>query len=104
MVEYVEFPGCDAWPAERVEGLERPAVEHPDSRRAPAGDVQIALRRIGRERRAGHRLAVAAMGRLAPPVDKRLRHKLAVNGEDLHALPAAVGDIHQPVMRDRSEE
>src|SRR5436309_1703066 len=35
----------------------------------------------------------------APPVDNCLRQEFAVNREPLHALAAAVGDIHAPVIR-----
>src|SRR5882757_762679 len=69
VVEHVELAGRHAGPAERVEGLERLAVEHPDARGAAARDVEKPLLAVVREGRAGNGLAVAAMGRLAPTID-----------------------------------
>src|SRR5216683_7660889 len=102
MVKYVELAGRYAGPPERVQGLQRLAIEHPDSRGAPAGDVQEALRRIRREGRAGGCVAVVATTSYpqAPAIDPYLRYIFAVGGEHLHALAAAVGDIHEPVIRD----
>src|SRR5580704_18663891 len=102
MMKYVELSGRYSGPAERIQGLQRFAVEHPDARGAAAGDVQEALPRIGREGHAGGGVAVIAAGSgdEAPAVDPYLRYVFALGREHLHALAAAVGDVHEPVVRD----
>src|ERR1700681_2308514 len=100
MVEYVELSGRDAWLSERVQWLERFPIVHPDPRSTPAGDIQEPLLRVCREGRARRRLAVTALRLLAPPVDECLRDEFAINGEHLHPLSAAFGDVHEPIIRD----
>ena len=99
-MEHEELAGCDAEPAERIDRLQRFPIEHPDPSRTPAGRVEEALCRIGGERDARGGLPVAASfaDSFAPAIDPRLRDELAVNGEDLNALAAAIGGIHEAVV------
>src|SRR6266852_2807346 len=102
MMKYVELAGRYAGPSERVQGLQRLAIEHPDSRGAPAGDVQEALCRVRREGHAGGCVAVVATTSdyQAPAIDPYLRYIFAFGGEHLHAFAAAVGDVYEPIIRD----
>src|SRR5580692_527148 len=90
VMHHIELAGRDAVAAERVERLQRLAVEYPKPRRAAARDVKELLLGIVRECGAGDGLAVAAMGRLAIAVDEALHHELAVEREHLHALATAI--------------
>src|SRR6202521_878882 len=101
-MECVEFTRRYAGSPERVQGLQRLAVENPDACRAPAGDVQEALPRVRREGHAGGCVAVIAPASncQAPAVDPYLGYVFAIGREHLHPLAAAVGDIHEPVIRD----
>src|SRR6202030_2859377 len=85
--------------AERVERLQRLAVEDPQPRRAAARHIEELLLRIVGEGGARDGLAVAAVRRLAIAVDEALHHELAVEREHLHALAAAIGHIDEPVVR-----
>src|SRR5215510_10720543 len=84
VMHHIELAGRDAIASERVERLERLAVEHPHPRRAPRRDIEEPLLRIVREGRAGDGLAVAAMRRLAIAIDENLIHELAFEREHLH--------------------
>src|SRR5215813_13686262 len=95
VMQDVELARSYARPTERVERLERLAVEHPDPRRAARSDIQKPLLGVVGEGGAGDGLAVAAVGCLAIAIDEHLRHILAVEREHLHALAAAIRDVDQ---------
>src|ERR1700730_19168940 len=101
-MECVELARRYAGPPERIQGLQRLAIEDPDACRAPAGDVQEALLRVRREGHAGGCVAVIAPASncQAPAVDPYLGYVFAIDREHLHPLTAAVGDIHESVIRD----
>src|SRR5882762_3770179 len=101
-MECVELAGRYAGPPERVQGLQRLAIEHPDACGAPARNVQETLSRIRRECHAGGCVAVIATASncQAPAVDPHLGYVFAIGREHLHPLAAAVGDVHEPIIRD----
>src|SRR4051812_33276140 len=49
MMQGAELPGVRAPGAERIEELQRLALEDPDLRLASVGDVQVLLRGVGRK-------------------------------------------------------
>src|SRR4029450_10176349 len=101
-MQRAELPGGRAPLAERVEQLEAAALEDHDLGLAAVADKEKALRGIGRERRAGGRCAVAAVGGLALSSDEDLRDIGAVESEDLNALAPSIRDVDRAVLRDAS--
>src|SRR5437588_1461349 len=101
-MENVELARCYTGPSERVQRLQRLAVEHPDACRASASDVQEALPRVRRESHAGGCVAVVAPASRyqTPAVDPNLGHVFTIGGEHLHSFAAAVSHIHESVIRD----
>src|ERR1700736_2571301 len=101
-MEHIELARRYAGPAERVQSLQGLAFKHPDACRASAGDVQEALPRVRRESHASGRVAVItpASRYQTPAVDPYLGHIFTIDGEHLDSLAAAVGHVHEPVIRD----
>src|SRR5436853_2859960 len=101
-MENVELARCYTGPPERVQRLQRLAVEDPDACRASASDEQEALTRVRRESHAGGCVAVIApaSSHQTPTIDPHLGHVFTISGEHLHSLSAAVRHIHESVIRD----
>src|SRR5579862_8636128 len=99
-MELIELPGSYAHASKRIQRLQSFSVVHPDSRWAPAGDIQETLRRVCRESNARRGVSTAAHqvrppGRLAPAVDPYLRDKFSLNSEDLHSLSTTICDVDE---------
>ena len=93
------WPGAEPHSPNESSSFSVLPLEHHHLGLASIADVQEPLLGVGRERRARGRRAVAALGRLAFAADEHLRHVRAIEREHLHALAAAIGDVHEAVLR-----